>query len=506
MPEQTRTKRSQWAAWIADDDYAAMAEAGRMDMFAFARFILGYDKLQELHRGWCDWVTDFSSLRKLRMEPRETYKTTVFTISFILWLIVQDKETVRGLPGNNLRILLANAVGSRAFDFAKEIDGHIVRNALFRRCYGALESHGEWTGSQKTIATRTVIHKEPTLQVTGKGSQMTSAHYDVAIFDDLVNEKDRDSRTERKKTIEWLKDARSLVHQDGLVLLMGTRWHTEDLYDYVMGELNPELISAGEQPYTVVSEGCYLDDGETPRFPTILSKAVLDLLKIEKGYFGFSSQYLNAPRAPESQVFVEGELEYYDPATAPPVSGLQFYGFCDPSLGRTATADFSAIVTIAQDKAGNRYLWEADVKLRPVEALKEAVVRHIASYPYAAFGFEDNGFQDEVRKDIEKILKQKNKPFRLKCITHTGDKFARIQSREAEFKALLYREDWRNAYPEFMRQLFAFPDTTSHDDGPDAAEGCLEIMGNRADQYRMALRVSAEAGSGADNDLLTGDF
>ena len=50
-------------------NWATTAESGREDLFDFAFDILGYDKLHpKIHREWCDWATDLSQLRKLRLE------------------------------------------------------------------------------------------------------------------------------------------------------------------------------------------------------------------------------------------------------------------------------------------------------------------------------------------------------------------------------------------------------------------------------------------------------
>ena len=285
-------------------NWQAAAESARGDLFEFAFRILGYEKLLPgIHREWSQWTTDLTQLRKLRLEPRDTYKSTVFTIAFPLWLLVQNKPIIRGIEGQNLRILIANAVEDRARDFLREIDGHIRRNDIFRRCFGNLHSPSKWSESQKTIATRTINRKEPSLQAIGKGGQLVSAHYDVAIVDDLVNDEDRDSPATRETTKRWLRDLVSLVHQDGLILIVGTRWHYEDLYHHLIEELNPELIACGQLPYQVVSEGCYLVDG-SPRFAQIgLTADRLERLKVEKGSLDFAAQYENLPLPPGSQVF-----------------------------------------------------------------------------------------------------------------------------------------------------------------------------------------------------------
>lgn len=490
----TKTTPEGWQAWIAAKDWPTCAAAGRQDFYAFCVYILGYDKLQEdIHRKWCRRATDFNQLRRLYLEPRETYKSTVYTIGLSLWMLVQTEPVVRGITGNNLRILIANAVASKALDFAREIDGHLRRNPFFKVCYGDLHNRGQWTGSQKTIASRTLNRKEPSLQTIGKGGQLTSAHYDVAIIDDIVNERDRDSYTERERTQRWVRDLLSLVHPDGLVEFLGTRWAYEDVYYHIMYELNTELIVGGQRPYEVVSEGCYLEDGITPRFPTILDADKLERLKIEKGSFEFASQYRNEPMPPEAQIFRERELQYFDLEEVP--GECDVIGYCDPALGKTETACFSAIMTVYRARdTGVCYLMDADLARRPTEQLETDVLHLFQAHRYTKFGFECNGFQDETRKNCERRLAKEYQPFAMRSVIHGGDKVQRIQAAEPVIKACRFRRDWRAVYPELMRQLTQFPNG-NFVDGPDALEGVLTLDRQRPGEDRKIAESNQAARS-----------
>lgn len=499
-----QTSPEAWIAWEQAGDFPAMAEAGRLDPFAFINYILGYDRLQEkIHRPWCAWGADMAQLRRLRLAPRETYKSTVLTIGLALWFLIQDAQpVVRGVKGNNLRILIANAVESRAMDFLREIDGHILRNELFIACYGNLYNKSQWTGSQKTISTRTINRKEPSLQAIGKGGQLTSSHYDIALVDDIANERDRESANERDRTLRWVKDLLSLVHPDGLVQFVGTPWHYEDVYYWLAEVLNQELLVAGEIPYTVVSEECYLADGVTPRYPTILDTGKLNRLKIEKGSFDFYAQYRLKPFPPEAQTFRESELTYFDMEDLPDDRLLEYVGYCDPALGKSETACFSANLTLARHQVlGDLYLVGADLRRCSTEILEEEVLSAFHYWHYAKYGIECNGFQDEVRKNFEKRLKVAGMPFVITAIINTGDKIQRIQAAEPIIKAIHYRRDWRQAYPEFMRQLMQFPHG-DFVDGPDALEGVIRMTRKgRVNGRRLASSNQQAAQQGAHQGL-----
>jgi len=457
-------------------DWKKVAKRGREDLFFFTHSILGYDKLCDFQKEWCEWITDFSRLKKMRLEPRLTFKSTIFTIAFPLWCIIQRVPIIRGVKGCNLRILIGHSVEARSKDFLREIDSHIMTNPIFRECYGDLFSDEKWTETQKTIATRTVQRKEPTFQVIGKSGELTSAHYDIAILDDMVTKKDRDSAAERRDTKNFVQDLVSLVHSDGLIVFVGTHWHFEDQYMHIMNELNQELEAIGLEPYDIISHGGYLEDGITPRYPELLDKKELDRLLVEKGSHDFWAQIGNKPVPPEGQLFPEEELKFFNIQDLPERHLLRFYGYSDPSLGKSSRADYSTIVVIAQHKINNTlFLLEGDLKVRTTEVLKKDIVKIFSKYEFNTYGFETNGFQDETRKEAEKELSKEGYPIAMKRIENMGDKMARIQAAESRIKGVHFRMDYRTAYPDFMRTLFLWPDV-GRDDGPDSLEGILQIV------------------------------
>ncbi len=74
---------------------------------------------------------------------------------------------------------------------------------------------------------------------------------------------------------------------------------------------------------------------------------------------------------------------------------FEFYGFVDPSLGKSKKSDFSAIITIAKSRSsGYMYVADADVDRRLPSAIIEAVlskavwIQKSFGKKYKAFGCE----------------------------------------------------------------------------------------------------------------------
>jgi predicted phage terminase large subunit-like protein len=444
------------------------------DLFMFAKKVLGYTLLQECpHREWAKEL-DRRHRNSLWLEPRYTYKSTIFTKAYPIWRLLED---------TNLRILLVNATAENAEAFLSEIVGHFLRNKrllqLWHARYGTFPLDARTAKTKSiTLNTRTANFSEPSISTIGALGNLVSAHYDLAIVDDLCNELDRESQSIREKKKRWFQDLPSVLSPTGQLVLAGTHWHFDDVYSYIKNELNPQL-SEGEK-YYIQSESCYLDDGRTPRFPKLLSAELLKTLRIKKGVLLFAAQYENKPITSEAQKFkleamhtiVKEEID---------VDMAEAYGFCDPGLGVT---DFSAIVTILKYK--NAWtVFHADLSLAADSELIDLIVAHHAFFHYKSFGIEANSLgkakRDKGFCNFELVLQARQAEKKVvvpyKLVWHTAPKLNRISSLEPFYSngQLQFLSSWNQDYPELIKQLIQFP-LADHDDGPDALAGCVQLM------------------------------
>jgi len=445
-----------------------------LDLYLFAKKVLGYTLLQEYpHREWAREL-DIRHRDSLWLEPRYTYKSTIFTKSYPIWRLLED---------TNMRILLVNATAENAEAFLSEIVGHFLRNKRLLQVWHArydtfpLDAR---TAKTKSIIlnTRTSNFSEPSISTVGALGNLVSAHYDLIIVDDLCNELDRESQSIREKKKRWFQDLPSVLSPVGQLVIVGTHWHFDDVYSYIKNELNPQLDE--KERYFIQSESCYLDDGKTPRFPHLLSAELLRTLRIKKGIMLFAAQYENKPISSENQKF---KLEAMHTVSKAEINleNVEAYGFCDPGLGVT---DFSAIITILKHK-GSWVVFHADLSLAADSELIDIIVQHHALFHYKSFGIEANSL-GKAKKDpnycnFEHVLHEAQAKENLivpyKLVWHTAPKPARIGSIEPFYTngQLQFLSTWNQDYPELIKELVQFP-LADHDDGPDALAGCVELI------------------------------
>jgi predicted phage terminase large subunit-like protein len=436
----------------------------REDTFFLARYILGYTRLDpDVHGEWGRRLDYQPARRRLILRPRKTYKTTFYTISYAIRRLIANP---------NLRILLVNAVETNAIGFLREIKGHCERNARFRDLVGDWMSD-KWNEGGINIRPRTRPAKELSINVCGYGSTLVSAHYDLMIFDDLVNNRDRASSLARRDKIQFFQDAISLLDEGGEILVVGTPWHPDDLYHYIREVLNPSLTPRDR--YVVEAEGAYLPDGVTPRYPNILPEETLQEIRLTLPAADFAAQYLIDPQPVGTAMFDLSQMVTF------PFAGVAAYpsivGFCDPALGRSNLGCYSAVVTVGVDPAhGTLDILDADLQRIPPDALLALIAQKHAYYRYARFGIEDNNFQERLVADLRS---QRTTYLPVEGVSHRTDKTGRIGTLQPLFARgqLRVAEDWRTRYPLLIDQLLGCQLDTlpAYVDGPDALEGAVTL-------------------------------
>lgn len=191
---------------------------------------------------------------------------------------------------------------------------------------------GGWTEDRVLLKHRTKLGmKEPSLFVSAVDNNRTGLHPDVIIMDDLVSEATVTTPEQRNKTKTHYRFSLSLLERNGLQVVIGTRYHMDDLYDEL---LSNEGFNCIVRPAILPNGKCY--------FPSKYPMEVLQELRRDQGADIYNSQYMLDPTNEEDAVFKIGNLCYY-------------------------IEDFT-----------NAYLYEEDVSKRPVAFQQVAVLTDLA--------------------------------------------------------------------------------------------------------------------------------
>lgn len=224
-----------------------------------------------------------------------------------------------------------------------------------------------------------------------------------------------------------------------------------------------------------------------------LSYYDLMVMRVSEGEASFNSEEQNEPINPDDCLFMEEWFDYYNEAEVNfGDPAFDFFGFIDPSLGKTKRSDFSAIVTLAKHKgSGYMYVVDADIERRHPDRIiadvlaKERWLRASFGHGYRKLGAETNQFQWFLKEELAKASAKAGLYLPIEEVQQTSDKVMRVQTLQPDVKNKYIKFNRR--HKRLLEQLTQFP-MGAHDDGPDALEGARSIA-KKVKRFRILDRA-----------------
>lgn len=172
-------------------------------------------------------VLEASTRRKLICVPRGTFKSSICSISYPIWRLINNP---------NLRVLIDSEVYTNSKNFLREIKAHLVSERLIAM-FGQFYNPNSWNEGEITIRQRTVNKKEGSITCSGIGAVKVGQHYDVIIGDDMNSPLNSGTPEGRKKVVDHFKMNMSILEPDGTYVIVGTRYSEDDLIGWIIKNL-----------------------------------------------------------------------------------------------------------------------------------------------------------------------------------------------------------------------------------------------------------------------------
>ncbi len=443
--------------------------------------------------------------------PRGHAKSTVMSLQNVLHAV---------LYGYKQYILLVSDTESQAVAFLEAIKSELEDNDLLLADFGPQKGKVWKSGV-------ILLQNGCRIDAVGSGQKLRGRRHgarrpDLILLDDIENDQEVLSPDSRRKLERWFFAAVSKAgdrYTD--IVCVGTVLHHDSLLVHLLE--NPAYRSARWQAVERFSQSPlweewrkrYTDRADPDRDKTAArffrdnKRAMLagtkvlwprkhsyyDLMcmMVSEGESAFWQEMQNQPQDPAECLFPREWLRFYDREGLAPGTDFRFFGYCDPSLGKTADADFSAIVTVAQHKkTGLIYVLDADLQRRHPDRIiadildKARWLRRAYGAVYTAFGAETNQFQWFLKERLAAESAAAGIYLPLQEVRAATDKVLRVQSLQPDIRNgyLLFCRD----QTELLRQLEQFP-LGRHDDGPDALEGAVRLCKQRGRLGTLALRL-----------------
>lgn len=189
-----------------------------------AKYLLGYKDITKFtHKDTVDALQG-PSKRKLIIMPRGTFKSSITSVAYPIWLLLNNP---------NLRIMLDGELYSNSKNFLREIKGHLLRPEL-TSIFGTFKDESCWNEGEILIRQRTKVLKEASITASGIGSEKTGQHYDVIICDDLNSPSNSNTEEGRQKVIDHFRYNISILEPEGILVVVATRYSELDLPGFIL--------------------------------------------------------------------------------------------------------------------------------------------------------------------------------------------------------------------------------------------------------------------------------
>jgi len=442
-------------------------------VFAYGEYVFGY-RPAEHHREMVEIMLDAvakagtpDSGNVVILEPRGHAKTTWGNTIFLCWLISQYPH---------LRIGLLSKSDALAYDFSKAIRWTFESNPRHHEIFGNNVSTAKWTDKEwyhKDSPWQGT--KDMTLFAAGTGSAIVSKRFDIIIADDIIDDENSATPEAREKVETWWqKTVRPCLTPNGLIVMLGTRWAVEDLYE----TLTTPKEGMAKATFRLVLRQALIEDPDGTVRPLWPEYWPLERLAEELDAMGaafFSCAYNNdVTGLAKGNIFLKANFQYFDKLD--PEKGYTIRMGVDLASSEKQTADFTARVTTAEDDRGNFYVISVYQDRRATGHASFINDGFMAHQNLALVICENNQFQStlvrEVMSDYPRIPIEGRKS--------DVDKVTRARAVAAKYEG---KKVWHHRSlegSEFETQLVTFP--KGHDDMVDALGFSMDL-GNEGFAY-----------------------
>lgn len=453
-----------------------LRKRAQQSLYFMAKAVLGFNKLASLHLSFSQFLQSTPGSDKLIIMPRGHYKTTITSISYPIFLTCND--TVLGVPGADLRLLIASSTSTNAQKILSVIRSKWERCELLRWLFPERVpdfSKVRWNDSCATLA-RQADWPEGTFEAIGAGGTAVSRHFDGILEDDLVNEDHLLSREQMDKVIGWHQYKESLFINPSRRInpLVGTRWAHYDLIQW----------SIDNEPFRHRYVRSAVENG-VPIFPEEFTLQEFERLLTVMGTYKYSCQYLNDPQADTGRKFEEQWLRFYEGL---PAGTYNYYIVIDPAASvfkagggaEVKDTDYSALVGIAVSTEGAIYVDDVVCARLGVDELIYELFRMVETYTLRAagtapnVGVETNAFQRALLFPIRQEMQRSGSYFHVTELkaSSKSTKQLRILALQPYFSNSAIHV--KRSHAELLHEYRLFP-LAKHDDAMDALAYAVQM-------------------------------
>ena len=361
-------------------------------------------------------------------------------------------------------------------------NSRFVRNLLQGSQYRQKYPHIRLDNSSQAVDEWDIEGREGGLIATGVGAGITGFGGGLIIIDDPIRSRiDAESELKRERIKDWYNDdlLTRLEEPHGAMILMHTRWHTDDLAGW--------LLNREPNEWEVVSLPAFATEDDA------LGRAVGEPLwkryrntyreQQEKNMYGFEALYQQQPQARGGGMFKTDNVPVVDRADVPEL--IRIVRFWDTAFRAKERNDATAGVKLGLGVDGRIYVLDVEHKRVDETELSEWIIGVIArDGRHVHQRFEEvNG----VKNILQQIIRSdavRSVGALVDMKRSTDEKYVRAQPFATQWNngmVTIVRADWNDTY---IDELKVFPNG-KHDDQVDGSSGACDTLSEQPNTVQI---------------------
>lgn len=420
-----------------------------------------------LQKAWEDVKRGKSRRIIIELPPRNG-KSNLATLLFPAWVLGKNPD---------IPIIVTSYAAELSEDFGRktrDIMNSDAYRAIFEtRLRDDSKAKGKWLTKENGGYT-----------AAGVGGPITGKGFKIGIVDDpFKNREEAESELMREKVWDWWTST-FYTRQEGvsLIVVIMTRWHTDDLVARLEAQEN-ELRASGEKHFDeweFITFPAIAEDDEEHRkagealWPKKFNLEQLTKIQNSIGVYDWSSLYQQHPVPAGQQEFDSDWFQTYDPVELRGMH-LDYYTLIDPAVGEGEESDNSVVLTIAKQRNGPNWyrIEEAAGHMNPIQLI-DAIFFHQKKYRSKVW-LETIAYQKALKYFMIEEQKKRNQYFLVNelRLNYAKSKASRVRGLIPLYGArVIYHRRDDEAYE---RELMEFP-FGKRDDRIDCMASGLEAV------------------------------
>jgi hypothetical protein len=481
------------------DEIRALAEA---DLLTFIRLVHPHRVLGAIHEELISWWNrEDSKSYQLVLLPRDHGKSAMVAYR-VAWEITRNPA---------VRILYISSTANLAEKQLKFIKD-ILDSRIYRRYWPEMTHPDEgkrekWSSTEISVdhpKRKAETVRDPTIFTAGLTTGITGMHCDIAVMDDVVVKENALTDEGRSKVKTQYSLLSSIESADAREWIVGTRYHSIDLYNDLLEMVVEESDEDGEIIYSEAlyevferqledvgdGTGQYLwprqqrKDGQWFGFDQrIRARKYAQYLDKTQ----FRAQYYNDPNDAESAPIQPELFQYYNRALIQRQSGsvyfngtkLNVFAAIDFAYTLGVKSDYSCVVVVGVDPQNNYYILDIErFRTDRISDYFEKIVSLHSKWGFRKLRAEITAAQKIIVKDL------KENYIKTHGLALSVDEFLptrHLGSKEERIAATLYpryenRQIWhyKGGNCQILEEELV-QQNPAHDDVKDCLTACIQI-------------------------------